>query len=133
MKKDPNKIASIEKAMIKKFGQETITNPRSLWDDEKEEEYLKQSKEFYNKKRKSLEDSEKIKEDGFLVSKNLITKKNKRKCPTCGTFSFEIADDLYMNKFDCCYECYIQWVDGREERWLKGWRPPNEKKESKKN
>lgn len=125
-KKDLNRLAAIEKAMIKKFGQETIANPRSLWDDEKEEEYLKQSKEFYNKKRKSLEDSEKIKEDGFLVSKNLITRKNKRKCPTCGTFSFEIRDDLYMNKFDCCYECYIQWVDGREERWLNGWRPNKE-------
>jgi len=126
VKKDPNKIASIEKAMAKKFGQQTITNPRSLWDDEKEEEYLKQSKEFYNKKRKSLEGSEKIKEDGFLVSKNLITRKNKRKCPACGTFSFEIRDDLYMNKFDCCYDCYIQWVDGREERWLNGWRPKKE-------
>ena len=126
MKKDPNKIASIEKAMAKKFGQQTITNPRSLWDDEKEEEYLKHSKEFYNKKRKSLEGSEKIKEDGFLVSKNLITRKNKRKCPTCGTFSFEIKDDLYINKFDCCYKCYIQWVVDREERWLNGWRPDEE-------
>ena len=74
-------------------------------------------------------DYSKIEEDGFLVSKNLITRKNKRKCPTCGTFSFEIRDDLYMNKFDCCFDCYIQWVENREERWLKGWRPPNEKKE----
>ena len=126
---DLNKIASIEKAIAKKFGDETVANPRSLWDDEKEAEYLKQSKEFYNRKRKSLEDTEKIEEDGFLVSKNLITRKNKRKCPTCGAFSFEIRDDLYMNKFDCCFKCYIQWVENREERWLKGWRPPNEKKE----
>jgi len=28
-----------------------------------------------------------------------------------------------MKKFDCCYECYIQFVDGREERWKSGWRP----------
>jgi hypothetical protein len=22
-----------------------------------------------------------------------------------------------MNKFDCCYECYIKFVEGREELW----------------
>jgi len=126
MKKEQNKIAAIEKAMSKKFGEDTIANPRSHWDDEKEKEYLAQSKEFYNKKRKLTEDSEKTKEDGFLVPKNLITRKNERKCPTCGVFSFEMRDDLYMNKFNCCYKCYIQWVDGREKRWLSGWRPNKE-------
>ena len=25
--------------------------------------------------------------------------------------------DVYMNKFDCCYECYIKFVEGREELW----------------
>ena len=40
--KDLNKIAQIEKAIAKKFGKETITNPKSLWTDEKEEEYLEQ-------------------------------------------------------------------------------------------
>ena len=42
-----NKIAEIERAMAKKFGKEAITNPKSLWTDEKEEEYLEQLKEFY--------------------------------------------------------------------------------------
>jgi len=36
-----------------------------------------------------------------------------------------MKDDLYMNKFDCCWKCYIQWVEDREERWLEGWRPLN--------
>ena len=133
MKKDLNKIASIEKAITKKFGQETITNPKSLWTDEKEEEYLKQLKEFYSKEKKDLEFVEKLQEDGFLIPKNLITRKSKRKCPVCNIFSFEMKDDLYMNKFECCFKCYVQWVEDREERWLKGWRPPNEKKEQKKN
>ena len=31
--------------------------------------------------------------------------------------------DLYNNKFECCQKCYIQYVEGREKRWLKGWRP----------
>ena len=36
MKKDLNKIAKIEKAMSKKFGEESIVNPKSGWDDDKE-------------------------------------------------------------------------------------------------
>ena len=31
-----------------------------------------------------------------------------------------------MNKFECCFKCFIQYVDGREERWEKGWRPDKE-------
>ena len=118
-----NKIAEIEKAIAKKFGKEAITNPKSLWTDEKEEEYLEQLKEFYKEEGKKEEQKEKVKKDGFFLPKNLITKENKRKCPVCEVFSFEIKDDLYMNKFQCCWKCYIQWVDGREERWKKGWRP----------
>ena len=124
--KDLNKIAAIEKAIAKKFGTETILNPKSLWDDEKEEEYLIQSKEFYENKRKRAEESEKTEKDGFLLPKNLITKETKRVCPTCETYSFKIRDDLYMNKYECCFNCYIQWIEDREERWLNGWRPKKE-------
>ena len=126
MTKDLNKIASIEKAIAKKFGTETILNPKSLWDDEKEEEYLIQSKEFYENKRKRAEETEKTEKDGFLLPKNLITKETKRVCPTCETYSFKIRDDLYMNKYECCFNCYIQWIEDREERWLNGWRPNKE-------
>ena len=78
------------------------------------------------------EQKEKVEKDGFFLPKNLITKKNERKCPVCGTFSFEIKDDLYMNKFECCFKCYIQYVELNEEKWLKGWRPNDEKKNTKK-
>ena len=124
--KDLNKIAQIEKAIAKKFGKDTIVNPKSSWTDKKEEEYLEQLKEFYKKEDKKEEQKEKVKKDGFFLPKNLITKENKRKCPVCGVFSFEIKDDLYMNKFECCRTCYITWVEGREERWLEGWRPERE-------
>jgi hypothetical protein len=125
-KKDLNKIAYIEKAIIKKFGKETIVNPKSGWTDEKEQEYLEELKLFYAKQCKTAEDTEKTKEEGFLLSKNLINKKSKRVCLTCEIYSFDMKDDLYMNKFDCCFKCYIQWVESREERWLKGWRPNND-------
>tara|TARA_R110000824_G_scaffold273952_3_gene462586 strand:+ start:422 stop:808 length:387 start_codon:yes stop_codon:yes gene_type:complete len=126
MKKDLNKIATIEKAIAKKFGKEAIVNPKSGWDDEKEKEYLQQLKEFYSKQRKKADNDEKIEEEGFLLSKNLISKESKRVCPVCDQYSFDLKDDLYMNKFECCRKCYIQWVEHREERWATGWRPNKE-------
>ena len=124
MKKDLNQIAKIEKAMSKKFGKESIVNPKSGWDDKKEKEYLEDLKEFYSEESKEAED--KINEDGFFITRNLINKEINRVCPVCETYSFYGRDDLYMNKFECCEKCYIQWVEDREERWLKGWRPNKE-------
>ena len=124
--KDLDKVVAIEKAIAKKFGTETIANPKAFWTDEKEEEYLEQVKEFYKEEKKKEEQSDKVEKDGFFLPKNLITKKSKRKCPVCDIYSFEIRDDLYMNKFECCFKCFIQYVDGREERWEKGWRPDKE-------
>jgi len=124
MKKDLNQIAKIEKAMSKKFGSETIVNPKSGWDDEKEKEYLENLKQFYSEQ--SNQDEDKINQDGFFMPRNLINKEINRVCPVCDTYSFSGRDDLYMNKFECCEKCYIQWVEGREERWLEGWRPNKE-------
>ena len=121
--KDLDKVVAIEKAIAKKFGTETIANPKAFWTDEKEEEYLEQVKEFYKEEKKKEEQADKVEKDGFFLPKNLITKKSKRKCPVCDIYSFEIRDDLYMNKFECCFKCFIQYVDGREERWESGWRP----------
>ena len=64
--------------------------------------------------------------DGFLISKKLFNKDDNRNCPVCQAYSFELRDDVYMAKFDCCFKCYIQWVDGREARWKTGWRPGDE-------
>ena len=123
MKKDLEYTVKVEKAIAKKYGDETIVNPKSFWDNEKEKEYLKQLKILHEKEYKKKKVSEKIEKDGFLLPKNLITKDNKRKCPICGIYSFNMKDDLYMNKFECCFKCYIQYVEGREKRWNKGWRP----------
>ena len=127
--KNLNKIAKIEQAIAKKFGKETIVNPKSLWDDNKEKEYLEQLQEFYSKESKRSDSKEKTDEEGFLLSKNLISRESKRKCPVCNVYSFNLKDDLYMNKFECCFKCYIQWVEDREERWATGWRPPQKQKE----
>jgi len=34
--KDPDRIARIEQAIAKKYGQEAVDNPRKFWNDEKE-------------------------------------------------------------------------------------------------
>ena len=127
--KDWDYIARLEKEIKKKYGIEDVANPKNSWTDEKEEEYLKELKEFYKQQETKKDETEKVEKDGFFLSKNLITKKNKRSCPVCGIYSFKVRDDLYMNKYECCYSCFIQWVDGREERWLTGWRP-NKTKEN---
>ena len=46
---NPDRIAAVEQAISKKYGDEAIQNPRANWDEEKEKEYLEQSKEFYQK------------------------------------------------------------------------------------
>ena len=124
--KDLNEIVKIEKAITKKYGKEAIVNPKSLWTNEKEKEYLEEIKELYKKEYSEKEEVEKVEKDGFFLPKNLITKKSKRKCPVCDIYSFDMKDDLYMNKFQCCWKCYIQHVEGREGRWEKGWRPNKE-------
>ena len=124
MKKDYDRIAKIEKAVSKKFGRESIVNPKSGWDDDKEKQYLEDLKEFYSEESNQGED--KINEDGFFITRNLINKEINRVCPVCDTYSFSGRDDLYMNKFECCEKCYIQWIEDREERWLEGWRPDKE-------
>jgi len=125
---DFNRIAKIEQAIAKKYGQEAIENPRKYWDDEKEEEFRAQLKILAEKDRNYEESQEKIEVDGVLMSKKLLTRETTRRdCPVCETFSFSPRDDTYMNKYDCCYKCYIQWVESREERWMSGWRPFKEK------
>ena len=122
-KEDPNYIAKIEKAIEDKYGTEAIQNPKSNWSEEKEKEYLEQIKKTKQKWHKINEARDKIEVNGFFMSKKLLNKDSKRACPVCEIYSFDMKDDLYMNKFECCFDCYIQWVEGREERWESGWRP----------
>jgi len=120
--KDLNKIAKIEKAIKEKYGEEAIQNPKGLWDQEKEAKYLEELKSFYKRSHRKKESEE---SDGFIVRSKKAKTEISRTCPVCGSYSFSEKDDLYMVKFECCYDCYIQYIDGREERWKSGWRPNN--------
>tara|TARA_B100001093_G_scaffold430524_1_gene426262 strand:- start:480 stop:851 length:372 start_codon:yes stop_codon:yes gene_type:complete len=121
-KKNLNEIAKIEKAIKNKYGEEAIQNPKSSWTPEKEDKYLEDLRTFY----KNKDDKKETKEiDGFLVKVRKNKKTNKRTCPVCSSYSFSGDDDLYMTKFGCCFNCYIEYVEDREERWKSGWRPNN--------
>jgi ribosomal protein L4 len=126
--KNLNYIAATEKAIAEKYGDEAVANPRSNWTDEKEKEYLSQMKELYQKVKKNEEWQEKVDINGIKVTKKLLNRESLKYCSTCGTYPKVSMDDVCLVKFDCCSRCYYQYVEGREERWLKGWRPKNENK-----
>jgi len=125
--KDPNRIAAIEKAISQKYGNEAVQNPRANWDENKEKEYLAQMKELYNKIKSNDEAQDKIDINGIKVSKKLLNREQLRSCPLCGRFPRKSLDDVCLLKFDCCNKCYIQYVQGREQRWESGWRPNDNK------
>lgn len=121
-KKDLNEIAKIEKAIKEKYGEEAIQNPKGTWDKEKEARYLEELNAFHQRpsRKKTTEEAE-----GFLIKDKKANNKIDRTCPVCSSYSFSTRDDLYMVKFECCHDCYIQYIEGREERWKSGWRPNN--------
>jgi len=121
--KDPNFVAKVEQAIQKKYGKEAIQNPKANWDEEKEKDYISQIEELSEKQRKKKEKSQKVEKDGFLISKKLLNKESNRTCEACSVYSFDLKDDVYMTKFGACHNCYIQYIEDREERWNSGWRP----------
>jgi len=112
--KDPDYLIKVEKAILEKYGEEAIQNPKSTWTQEKEKEYIKQIKNIY----KISKPKEKIEVEGILVPKKLFIKESERTCPVCKIYSFEMKDDLYMAKFKCCFKCYVLHVEGREKKWM---------------
>ena len=123
--KDWDKLAKIEQAISKKYGSEAVQNPKGNWTDKKEKEYLDQIKKLAEKEAQLQQKDEKVEVNGILVPKKLLNKESNRTCPVCDTYSFNVRDDVYMNKYDCCRLCYIKYVEDREERWQSGWRPNN--------
>jgi len=120
-KKDLNYIAGLEKAIKQKYGEEAVQNPSSNSTPEKEKEYLQQLKE--NKVKEMTADRVEERE-GFLFSAKLIKKDSKNVCDVCSNI-LKQQDMLYETKYECCWNCYIQYVEGREDRWKQGWRPDN--------
>lgn len=122
-KRDIEYVGKVEKAIADKYGEETTVNPRSLWDEEKEKEYIEQAKQNAEKYYKKEEDDDIVEKEGIFVSKKLLTKSNSNFCPVCDKYMLSSKDNVFLLKWDCCHLCYIKWVEGREKRWNEGWRP----------
>jgi len=115
MKENVVYVQGVEKAIQEKYGKDAVKDPRAGWDDEKESDYLKQKQESRSSKKSHKKEKEDA--DGFLVSRKLLNRKDTRICPICKKYSFEIKDDVYIKKFECCHKCFILYVEGREEQW----------------
>ena len=113
--KDPNYLIKVEKAIIEKYGKETVNDPRSFWTKEKEEEYVNEIKK--NKLLSEESESDKELVEGVLIARELITKEIKRTCISCKIYSFDRKDDLYMEKFKTCFLCYVKLIEDREDKW----------------
>ena len=128
-KKDPNYVVKVEKAITEKYGEETVQHPKNKWNESKEKKYLSELKKLYSTQLVQ-EDYDKVEVDGVFLPKKLINRDSNRACPVCQKYSFQKIDDVYMTKYSCCFTCYVEWVEDREERWLSGWRPNDEQGET---
>jgi hypothetical protein len=117
------RVAQIERAIANKYSEDTVKNPESGWDEEKEKAFQEQLKNFNKKLDLNSSFEDKVEVNGVLVSKKLLNRESNRTCPVCNTYSFKSLDDTYMIKFECCFKCYVKYVEDREERWESGWRP----------
>jgi len=120
--KDWDYIASLEKAIAKKYGEVAVKNPASEWNEEKENDYLEQLKEMRRQEAARITAVNKIDVGGFFISEKLINRETNRQCPLCGVYSFKNRDELYMNKFKCCFECYVKHIEGIEHNWENKWK-----------
>ncbi len=119
--KDLNRIAAIENAISKKYGNEAVQSPMSNWDEGKEEEYLEQMKELYSKTSQNEEWQDKIDLSGIKVTKKLLNRESTKTCSVCGAFPKKSMDDVCFLKFDCCHSCYTKDIE--EKRWIKDHPP----------
>ena len=125
-KKDPNYLAAVEKAITDKYGKDTVQDFRNQWQEDKEKDYLKQLKRLTKKNDNLSSTKEEFVVGDIKITKRRSKQKQDRTCPVCKTYSFSRRDDLYMNRFDCGYECYVYFVQYREEAWENGDRPTQE-------
>ena len=136
MKRDEKYIAQVEQAISKKYGEETIQHPRKNWDEDKEKDYLEQLSDQQSREDHHKDKNQTVKENDILVDKRLLNKRVERTCLVCDVYSFSLKDDVYNNRYGCCYKCYMEYVEGREARWETGWRPEQDEvknRRSKKN
>jgi len=113
MKRDWNDIAALEQLMEKKFGKESTIDPRSNWNPIKEKEYIQQTKDNYKREIEQEQQEQKL-FDGFSLKGKLFSSGLNYFCTKCEKHSTNPDDDVYLNKYKCCYICYIKHYEGKK-------------------
>lgn len=47
------------------------------------------------------------------------------RCPMCSYLMKGKSTNTWYS-WKCCMDCFIEFIEGREERWKSGWRPTDE-------
>lgn len=110
MKKNKETILKIEDAIRKKYGEKVVSSPKEGWNEAKERQYLEEAKRLAEKIEKSGKEF-------ISPQEKLFTKEETKVCIVCNEYSFNKKDDVYLTKFFCCWKCYIQHIEGREDKW----------------
>lgn len=111
-------LQKIEKEITDKFGVEATLSPKAFWNNEREQEYQKQVDSFLEKEENKRKSEEKIEKDGILVPRRLFIEENiKKGCKFCQKYFLDFRDKIYVNKYNGCYECYINFIEGRETKF----------------
>lgn len=100
-------VEALEKAVKEKYGELATMNPKYFWDENKEKEYIEEAKKVTKKEYISQDSKEKIEIDGIMVTKKILNNTENKICKSCKIYSFKREDNLYMNKFNICYKCYV--------------------------
>lgn len=106
-------IQALEKAIKEKYGELATMNPKHFWDENKEKDYIEETKKVVKKEYESKDSKERIDVEGIKVSKNLLSNKENRICKLCKKYSFDKKDDVYMKKFNACYKCYLCEIEDK--------------------
>ena len=80
-RKDPNYIASVEKAIADKYGKDTVQDFRTEWEEGKEKEYLNQLRSMRIKNDKNISSKQEIIVGDIKILKRHSRKKDDRTCP----------------------------------------------------
>ena len=109
---DSERISAFEKAIEEKYGSNAILDPSSLWTQEKEKSYLDQIKlveKYYRQQAKENYSDQ----GGFILKEKLINRKSFASCSYCNEQAYKSNDEVYMTKFNCCFKCYVKYLEGR--------------------
>jgi len=109
-----DKLAEI---LYKQTDGKGLIDKETLWSGNGEDREEVQKKIFELSKKKIEKNTEVVDEDTYIVSK-LVRKENFiNKCEICNSGIMNINDDVMFIKYNCCYKCYIRYIEGREDKY----------------